>query len=132
MTSGPWAISIRTHNKAILKVIPREYDTEPLNSSLKRTKEYLKVIREKYSHRDDVIIEIISRSHAFEPPADLHLHVGRDQLWCSYCAKVRKFKKGQVECDGVSYMSDAKICEICGMSDRDFYIKSHNKLWGVR
>lgn len=128
MASGPWAISIRTPNKSVMKVIPREYQKESLNSVLKRTKEYLKAIREKYSHRDDVIIEIISRSHAFEPPDGLHLT--RDELWCSYCAKARKFKKGQLlDVDGVSYISDAKTCEVCSISNKDFHIRSHNNLW---
>lgn len=126
--SGPWAISIRTPKKSVIKVIPRESPQETLNEVLTRTKHYAKAIREKYKHRDDVIVEIISRKHVFQPPTDLKLRSGH--LWCPYCAKQRRFRKGMLlEFDSISYVSDARCCEICTISENDYYVKDFNGLW---
>lgn len=41
------------------------------------------------------------------------------KLYCPYCGQVNKFKQGQF---------DSKVCPVCGISERDFYIKKYNKL----
>lgn len=125
--SGPWAISIRTPKKSIMKVIPKE-EGESLKECLRRAKECAKALRQKYSHRDDIVIEIISRLKAFPKPTNIKMK--KSELWCPYCAKPRRFKSGYlVEIDGISYISSDKRCVICGMSDNDFHVKTENHLW---
>jgi len=56
------------------------------------------------------------------PPKDTK-PPGKNMLWCPYCRNWRKFVSSW-------YGSDRKICEICGMSTRDFYVRKFNNLWG--
>jgi hypothetical protein len=44
------------------------------------------------------------------------------EYWCPYCATVVEFKFDSFV--GVYY------CPCCGISDRDFYVRGMNKLWG--
>lgn len=46
----------------------------------------------------------------------------KNMLWCPYCRDWRKFVSSQ-------YSQDRKICEICGISTRDFYVRKFNHLW---
>lgn len=125
--SGPWGISIRTAKKSIMKVVPRK-DGESLKDCLQRAKKAARELKDKYSHRDDIIIEIISRKKAFEKPDDIVIK--GNQLWCPYCRKPRRFKAGQeVEIDGITFVSDGRRCVVCGISDRDFYVRTYNHLW---
>lgn len=125
--SGPWAISVRTATKTILKIIPREPD-EDLRDCLLRTKDTAKAIREKYKTRTDLVVEVISRSMAFPKPDKVRL--GRGELWCPYCCKSRKFRKGELmKFDGIEFISDEPRCLICGMSTRDYYVIDFNGLW---
>jgi len=125
--SGPWGICIRTQKKKIIKVVPRK-EGESLKACLERTKKIAKVIRKKYIHRDDVKVEIISRQKAFPKPEDVRLRKG--ELWCPYCRKPRKFRKWQtIEIDGIEYPSSDYRCIVCGMSTRDFWVRTYNNLW---
>lgn len=45
------------------------------------------------------------------------------QLWCPYCGEWRKFKDNGIK--GII------VCDWCGISDNDFYIKKFNRLWGI-
>lgn len=127
--SGPWAISIRTPKKSIMKVVVQK-ENESLKRCLDRAKDAVKVLKEKYAGRTDIIIEIISRRRAFDKPEKVQ--VKANELWCPYCVKPRQFKKGQlVEIDGVSYLSDYRRCIICLMSDQDYYVQHYNHLWPV-
>lgn len=45
----------------------------------------------------------------------------KNMMWCPYCRNWRKF----VQSD---YSSDRKICEICDISTRDFYVRKFNHL----
>lgn len=125
--SGPWGISIRTSKKSIMKVVPQR-EGETLRSCLERTKKAVRKIKKKYAHRDDLIVEIISRRVAFKKPEDLRLK--HNHLWCPYCRKARQFKTGQVvEIDGITYVSSERRCVVCQMSDNDYYVKTYNHLW---
>lgn len=46
----------------------------------------------------------------------------KNMLWCPYCRDWRKFVS-------VQYDSGLKICEICGISTRDFDVRKFNNLW---
>jgi len=52
------------------------------------------------------------------PPEDVKPS-GKNMLWCPYCRDWRKF---------VSAPYGLKICEICGISTRDFYVRKFNSL----
>lgn len=56
------------------------------------------------------------------PPEDVK-PPRKNTLWCPYCRDWRKFVSSQ-------YSHDRKICEVCGISTRDFYVRKFNHLWG--
>src|SRR5690606_35063306 len=43
-----------------------------------------------------------------------------DRLWCPYCRGWRKF---------VANRSRYTVCEVCGVSDMDYYTRRYNRLW---
>ena len=43
------------------------------------------------------------------------------RLWCPYCRGWRKFDANQ---EGYT------VCEVCSVSDMDYYIRRYNNLWG--
>lgn len=47
----------------------------------------------------------------------------KNMLWCPYCRDWRRFVSSR-------YGPDRKVCEICDISTRDFYIRKFNNLWG--
>lgn len=53
-------------------------------------------------------------------PEDYKPQYGRNKYWCPFCGGERRF----IEVGENSHLS----CEICGMSDRDFYIRQMNML----
>lgn len=57
---------------------------------------------------------------AEDPPKDAK-PPRKDRLWCPYCRDWRKFVSSR-------YGPDLKICEICGISTRDFYVRKFNNL----
>lgn len=42
------------------------------------------------------------------------------RLWCPYCREWRKFGENQI---------GYTVCEVCGISNRDYYIRRYNHLW---
>lgn len=44
-----------------------------------------------------------------------------DRLWCPYCRGWREFAANRL---GYS------VCEVCGVSDMDYYTRRYNHLWG--
>jgi len=63
----------------------------------------------------------LAHTHAEDPPKDAK-PPRKNMLWCPYCRDWRKFVSAQ-------YDSSLKICEICGISTRDFYVRKFNNLW---
>lgn len=60
-------------------------------------------------------------THPEGPPKDAKPS-GKNMLWCPYCRDWRKFVPSE-------YGPDLKVCEICGISTRDFYVRKFNHLW---
>lgn len=58
---------------------------------------------------------------AEDPPKDAKPS-DKNMLWCPYCRDWRKFVSAR-------YDSGLKICEICDISTRDFYVRKFNNLW---
>jgi hypothetical protein len=78
---------------------------------------YVRSIKEKFKGSNLEVHDVdIYQAHA--PESDTKV---RGKYWCPYCQGYHKYKK-----DGYSgYLR----CEICGMSDGDFYVKTYNHLW---
>ena len=55
------------------------------------------------------------------PPKDVK-PPDKNTLWCPYCRDWRKFVSSW-------YSPDLKVCEICGISTRAFYVRTFNHLW---
>lgn len=49
-------------------------------------------------------------------------HRGDGEYYCPYCMKWRNFEKHP--------RLSLKRCEICGITENDFFVKRYNKLWG--
>lgn len=62
-------------------------------------------------------VHIIDCNKATSPPED-YKPSKRNLLWCPYCAKKRRFRR----------FNNYKKCEICGISDGDFYVRIYNKI----
>ncbi len=62
---------------------------------------------------------VVSTRKAFRPPEGPGQKGGR--YWCPYCVAYREFVHDDTH--GV------KRCNVCRISDRDFYVKKYNKLW---
>ena len=60
-------------------------------------------------------------THPEGPPKDVK-PPDKNMLWCPYCRDWRKFVSAQHD-------SSLKICEICDISIRDFYVRKFNHLW---
>ena len=71
--------------------------------------------------KDKGLKAYLVHTHAEGPPKDAKPS-DKNKLWCPYCRDWRKFVS-------VQYDSNLKICEICGISTRDFYVRKFNNLW---
>lgn len=45
--------------------------------------------------------------------------IPKGRMWCPYCAKPQKFIA----------QNDLLRCQYCGISDRDFYVRTYNGTW---
>ena len=82
-------------------------------------KKLYKMAKAKYEDTP-IKVFISTRSNPRRPPKDLKLPPGK--LWCPYCNRPRRFKYD--DWFGVNK------CQICGISDDDFYVKGYNNTWG--
>jgi hypothetical protein len=57
-----------------------------------------------------------------QPDKPENVKLKKKEYWCPYCATLVEFKFDTFV--GVYY------CPCCGISDRDFYVRNANKLWG--
>ena len=106
-------IPFGSNNKRKLKI--KLKISEELDSSNVVT--YL-VVRLKYKGLKAHLVH----NRAEGPPKDAKPS-RKNMLWCPYCRDWRKFVSSQ-------YDSSLKICEICGISTKDFYVRNFNNLWG--
>lgn len=75
-------------------------------------------LKEKYKKEfKKMKIGVVSLSKAYKP--DNNKKKVHGKMWCPYCREYRTYKF-----DG-SY----KRCELCGISDNDFYVKVYNGIW---
>lgn len=64
---------------------------------------------------------LISLTRSIPAPMDYKPKVFQKIFWCPYCGAERRFKHDS--------FVDAERCSICGVSDRDFYVRKYNNLW---
>ena len=105
---GLWGVSIR--NAKVRRMI--------ICDSLEQAKKIGRAALKKFADRKDVTVEIISRTKAFAPPEGFK-HT-RSVWWCPYCKKIRRFYHDE-------YV-DARRCPVCGISDREYYVRKYNGL----
>lgn len=46
---------------------------------------------------------------------------GKHLTWCPYCGQWRIFKSNRL---------GYQACPVCTMTDNDFHVRQHNRLWG--
>jgi rubrerythrin len=89
------------------------------NKGIFGAEDYMERMQKLFEHRTDIVIELISLTKAFPPDENQKKRKGL--WWCPYCGKYRKFKHNS--------NLNLKICPICGIGERDFYVRSYNNLW---
>lgn len=110
-----WVISVRSGiNRKDFTLWSGENETP--QEAYKRVKRHADKLKEKVG--DNATVDIISYTVTFSPKGE---KTRRGQLWCPYCNKWRHFKYDD-------YLGVNK-CNICGISDRDFYVCKYNGLW---
>ena len=109
---GPWELSVRKGMKHQI-VIFEKRDGETTGKVLTRVKAYKQALLSK---KPDYIVEIISRKIAFAPPKNIELK--KKEWWCPYCCKPRRFHEND-------YLG-VRQCDICGISDQDYFVKRYN------
>lgn len=82
--------------------------------------QYKERMEERFSHRSDITVNMINITKATPPEEETKKRKG--ELYCPYCCKVRKF---QID----AYLGK-KYCPVCGVSDREFYVRTYNHTWG--
>lgn len=109
------------HEEAV-SVIIKDLKGKLVHRSLHRFNgpQYINPFREAvakiYPRSETYIVNI---KHAKEPPKGFQ--VPRGKLWCPYCNEAREFPYD-------SYIG-VERCQVCGISVRDFHIKTINDLW---
>ena len=66
-------------------------------------------------------LHLVSCTKRIPPPKDFVPRKFR-KMWCPYCGKIREFK--------FSNRLGLHRCEICRISEADFFIKKYNLMWG--
>lgn len=112
-----WMLSARSHHTR-RDFMFNSLEGETVVDTYRRIKEQAAKLREKLG--PSYTVDIISRSKAFKPQESAK-KTGRGQLWCPYCIKYRYFVED-------TYLG-VNRCHICGISDQDFWVRRHNKLW---
>lgn len=110
-----WMISIRTENqRKDITIEAREQETP--QETYRRAKKLVDKIKGQVGKR--ATVDLISKTVAFKPKG---VKPYSSWYWCPYCNQWRVFLYNDYT--GVNQ------CNICGISDQDFYIKKYNKLW---
>lgn len=86
------------------------------------TEEQIELIRVK---PEDTAERLASLPYTITPRPDEK--PPRGKMWCPYEGSWQKFKIG-----GHPLIPDSTLprCESCGISTEDYYVKTHNYLWG--
>ena len=77
---------------------------------------YFLRMKRRFGKFPSIKIEIISCLKAYPPSGKGK----KGEWWCPYCRRWRKFKSN-------GYLG-VKQCKVCGVSDREWYVKKYNGL----
>jgi hypothetical protein len=116
MRNNTWMISVRSGTQRV-DFLFEGYSLETPQDTYKRVLNNATKLREKYPS-PLVTIDVISRLIAFKPRGE---KPHKSHYWCPYCVKWRVFLYD--EKTGYNH------CNICGISDSDFYVRKYNSLW---
>jgi len=110
-----WMVSVRTKNQRKDLTIETEGQETP-QETYRRAKKLVEKIKEQVGKR--ATVDLISKTVAFKPKG---VKPHRSWYWCPYCNQWRVFLYND-------YIGVNK-CNICGISDQDFYVRKYNELW---
>lgn len=110
-----WMVSVRTENQRKDLTIETEGQETP-QETYRRAKKLVEKIKEQVGKR--ATVDLISKTVAFKPKG---VKPHRSWYWCPYCNQWRVFLYND-------YIGVNK-CNICGISDQDFYVRKYNELW---
>lgn len=110
-----WMVSVRTKNQRKDLMIETKGQETP-QETYRRAKKLVEKIKEQVGKR--ATVDLISRTVAFKPKG---VKPHRSWYWCPYCNQWRVFLYND-------YLG-VNQCNICGISDQEFYVRKHNKLW---
>lgn len=110
-----WMVSIRSQQQR-KDVIIRTKDEETPQDTYRRAKQYVEKIKAQVGKR--ATVDLISKTVPFKPKGN---KPHRSWYWCPYCNQWRVFLYND-------YLG-VNQCNICGISDSDFYVRKHNALW---
>lgn len=80
-------------------------------------KNFLALAQERFGADN---VHLVSCTAAIAPPSGFIPN--HRPIWCPYCAEERRFV--------YSTRIESKKCPVCGISDRDFYVKKYNLSFG--
>ena len=110
-----WMVSVRTENQRKDLTVETKGQETP-QKTYRRAKKLVEKIKEQVGKR--ATVDLISKTVAFKPKG---VKPRRSWYWCPYCNQWRVFLYND-------YIGVNK-CNICGISDQDFYVRKYNELW---
>ena len=112
-----WKIIIRySGTKKIIRVKGKPEDNNMV--VFEKAKAYAKKLKEA-DEEEELQIDLVSGTKAYGPKRDTV--VPRGHRWCPYCVQSRRFIEDK--------KLGVKKCQVCGISDSDFYYKKYNRSW---
>jgi len=93
------------------KKIPKDFENESMG------KAFFKLAKSRFGKDNTFLISLTQPI----PPSDEKHYPNKNKYWCPYCGDERRFKND-------SWIG-VNRCSICGITDRDFYIRKYNHLW---
>jgi hypothetical protein len=112
-----WKIIIRyAGTKKIIKLRGKPGDSNTY--VFEKAKAYAKKLKEADTD-SSTKIDLVSGTKAYPPRRGVV--IPRGHKWCPYCVQPRIFIENKT--------LGVKKCQVCGISDSDFYYKKYNHSW---
>jgi len=91
------------------------------HNGFKTEEELINLVKEARKLFPDARVHLAEHLHPI--PVDYDLPRSMSSLWCPYCGRWRNFKRIR------KISKRATFCSVCGISDRDYNVKTQNDLW---
>jgi hypothetical protein len=115
MRTTVWLVSVRAGAQR-KDIFLKTKDEETPQDTYRRVKTFVNKVKEQVGNR--ATVDLISRTVAFKPKGQ---RPHKSWYWCPYCNQWRVFLYDEY--------FDRNCCNICGISDNDFYVKKYNGIW---